>query len=135
LKTGVVLAGSAGAGERFIQPRLEDGPPPTLLDDATGGGWRLFLLEAADIPAANRLCAELAPGIPVKVIHVASIPRAAVALSDWLVLRNARAALVRPDFYVFGTVAMDESPEVALRALTRSLRLEPATLEPVEETP
>jgi 3-(3-hydroxy-phenyl)propionate hydroxylase len=135
LKSGVVLAGSAGAGERFIQPRLEDGPLPTLLDDATGGGWRLFVLQAADIAAADQLCAELAPGIPVKVIHAASIPRAAVALSDWLEVRDARAVLVRPDFYVFGTVARDESLEVALRGLTRSLHLEPATLEPVEETP
>lgn len=135
LKSGVVLTGSAGAGERFIQPRLDEAAPPTLLDDVTGGGWRLFLLDAADLAGANRLCAELAPAIPVRIIHAASLPGAGSALADWLMVRNARAALVRPDFYVFGTIAMDQPIDVALRALTRALHLKPATLEPVEETP
>ena len=87
--TGVVLAGSPGAGVRMIQPRLADG---RLLDDETGGGWRLFVRNATIAGAATGVtrivAADLADG---------------GAMLGWLDAHAADAVLLRPDHYAFGT--------------------------------
>jgi len=78
IASGIILHGSAGAGERFIQPVLEDG---RKLDDLTGGGWRMFTAKtAANLPDNG-------------------------AVAAWLAARGAEAVLIRPDHYVFGTGA------------------------------
>ena len=76
IASGIVLAGSAGAGERFIQPVLADG---RKLDDLAGGGWRMFTREEAG-----------------------RLPDGGAVLA-WLDARKAEAVMVRPDHYVFGT--------------------------------
>jgi 3-(3-hydroxy-phenyl)propionate hydroxylase len=81
ISTGIIHRGSAGAGERFIQPVLEDG---RKLDDLTGGGWRLFTVEdAAALPDGG-------------------------AVSAWLAARKAPAVMIRPDHYVFGTGSVED---------------------------
>ncbi|WP_298400216.1 bifunctional 3-(3-hydroxy-phenyl)propionate/3-hydroxycinnamic acid hydroxylase [Sphingobium sp.] len=85
IATGIVAAGTAGAGERFIQPRVGD----CLLDDVTGGGWRLFTRAPID-------------GGDVTMIDVAALDDEG-AIAYWLADRKAQAVLVRPDHYVFGT--------------------------------
>lgn len=85
ISTGIVATGTAGAGERFIQPRVGD----RLLDDVTGGGWRLFTRTAID-------------GGDVTVIDVTQLADGG-AIADWLADRNAESVLIRPDHYVFGT--------------------------------
>jgi len=85
--TGLVLIGTPGAGERFIQPVLADG---RKLDDATGQGWRLF--------TDGRT-----PGVKgITVVDSATIDDGG-ALCQWLATRGTSAVLVRPDHYVFGT--------------------------------
>ncbi|WP_408587531.1 bifunctional 3-(3-hydroxy-phenyl)propionate/3-hydroxycinnamic acid hydroxylase [Novosphingobium sp.] len=74
IATGIVLAGTPSAGERFIQPVLADG---RKLDDLAGQGWRLFQRDA-DLPDNG-------------------------AVAAWLDARGVPAVLVRPDHYVFGT--------------------------------
>jgi 3-(3-hydroxy-phenyl)propionate hydroxylase len=82
---GAVLA---NGGERFIQPRLGDG---RLLDDAIGGGWRLFhaggemVAAPADIAAIDAV--ELNDGGAVAAL---------------LARHGTGAMLVRPDHYIFG---------------------------------
>lgn len=85
IATGIVATGTASAGERFIQPRVGD----LLLDDVTGGGWRLFTRTAIDSD-------------DVTVIDLAQLADDG-AIADWLADRNADSVLVRPDHYVFGT--------------------------------
>ena len=85
IATGIVAAGTPGAGERFIQPRVGD----RLLDDATGGGWRLFTRNTVE-------------GGDVTVIDLAHLDDKG-AIAGWLADRDADAVLVRPDHYVFGT--------------------------------
>lgn len=87
---GAILPGSPSAGERFIQPLLEDG---RRLDDVTGQGWRLFASGAA------------APGI--HAFDPAMLPDGG-AVAAWLRARSAEAVLVRPDHYVFGTGSPEE---------------------------
>jgi 3-(3-hydroxy-phenyl)propionate hydroxylase len=85
IAAGIVAAGTEGAGERFIQPRVGG----RLLDDVTGGGWRLFT--RAPIVAAD-----------VTVVMADDLDDGG-AVAGWLALRGAEAVLVRPDHYVFGT--------------------------------
>jgi 3-(3-hydroxy-phenyl)propionate hydroxylase len=85
IATGIVATGTPGAGERFIQPRVGG----ALLDDVTGGGWRLFTRGAV-------------AGGDITVVDLATLDDGG-AVADWLAARNADAVLVRPDHYVFGT--------------------------------
>lgn len=86
IEAGIIAAGTPGAGERFIQPTVAG----RLLDDMTGGGWRLF----------TRIPAGAPDGVTV-------VPTAGLddnhAIDDWLDAQGAEAVLVRPDHYVFGT--------------------------------
>lgn len=86
---GIVALGSEGAGERFIQPLLDDG---RKLDDLTGGGWRLFVRDAATVGSANDTTRVVAADLPD-----------GGAVLQWLDARDADAMLLRPDHYVFGT--------------------------------
>jgi 3-(3-hydroxy-phenyl)propionate hydroxylase len=85
IANGIVAAGTPGAGERFIQPRVGG----RLLDDVTGVGWRLGARTAAT-------------GGDVTTIDAAALDDGG-AVADWLSARKAEAVLVRPDHYVFGT--------------------------------
>lgn len=101
ISTGIIVAGTQGAGIRFIQPRLADG---RLLDEATGDGWRLFVRGAAKAPA------------DVRVMDVSGLGDQG-AVAAWLGAHGAEAVLVRPDHYVFGTGA----PEALLAARAATL--------------
>ena len=81
---GIVALGTPGAGERFIQPRVGG----RLLDDVTGGGWRLFTNTPVEGDATVITLDQLDDG---------------GAIADWLKARNAESVLIRPDHYVFGT--------------------------------
>lgn len=103
-RSGVVDAATPGAGERFVQPAVDSGDTRMLLDDAVGGGWRLFAIDAATAEAA-RTASAVAP-IPVTVVDASRIDDGGV-LGAWLETRAVRAVLVRPDSYVFGTAHDD----------------------------
>ena len=100
---GIVAGGTAGAGERFIQPIVRTAAGIVLLDDVTGPGWRLFVRNGA-------------PRLPedVRVIDATALADDG-ALLGWLDARAADAVLVRPDHYVFGTAAGDGAALVARR--------------------
>ena len=104
---GVIAAGTPGAGERFVQPWIEHGGAPVLLDTLTGQGWRLFAVDAA---AAARARAASAPldGLDVTVFDIAEFADDGT-LADWFATRGVRGVLVRPDAYVFGTAGTDIS--------------------------
>jgi hypothetical protein len=90
-----------------------------LLDDVTGGGWRLFVA-AGLARAARQAVAVLAP-IVVTVVDVGTISDDGT-LARWLRDRGVAAVLVRPDAYVFGTAAEDVA--MLCRAAAEALMLE-----------
>ncbi|MEG3177689.1 bifunctional 3-(3-hydroxy-phenyl)propionate/3-hydroxycinnamic acid hydroxylase [Sphingomonas sp. RB3P16] len=111
--SGVVVAGTRAAGERFIQPRIGQGV--TLLDTVTGGGWRLFAVDAAATAdaVASPVLASLA-ALDLTIVDAELIDDGGV-LGAWLALHGARFVLVRPDFYVFG-VAQDDLDALLIEA-------------------
>jgi 3-(3-hydroxy-phenyl)propionate hydroxylase len=114
LAQGVIAAETAGCGERFIQPRVGG----LLLDDVVGTGWRIFAAGPDEAGRAAALAQQLLPDLDVAAIDVSRLPDNQ-SLVSWLDSRKARYALVRPDFYVFGT---GHEPSELLRGLAAALR-------------
>ncbi|MFV3126961.1 bifunctional 3-(3-hydroxy-phenyl)propionate/3-hydroxycinnamic acid hydroxylase [Niveispirillum sp. KHB5.9] len=86
-----------GAGQRFIQPRDGDG---RLLDDITGGGWRLILRADACMPALPVLWRVV--GGTVWQVGQDGLSDPEGQLSRWFDANGAAAVLLRPDFYIYG---------------------------------
>jgi 3-(3-hydroxy-phenyl)propionate hydroxylase len=105
IREGVVAEGTPGAGERFIQPLVRCDGDLRLLDDVTGGGWRLFVRDSALLPAAEAARAQV-PQLGLSIVDVSRLDDGG-ALHRWLDRHHVMAALVRPDFYVFGTALRD----------------------------
>jgi 3-(3-hydroxy-phenyl)propionate hydroxylase len=110
IAAGVILAGSAGAGERFIQPILADG---RKLDDLAGQGWRLFVRDERVVgssPAITRV--------------VAASLEDGGAVTAWLDARGADAVLLRPDHCVFGSARGTAADLIEARARALGLAME-----------
>lgn len=122
-RAGVVALGTPGAGERFVQPWVESDGVRMLLDDVTGGGWRLFAADAETAAEAAAALTLLAP-LQVRVVAVSAIAGGDM-LARWLADRAVRAVLVRPDSYVFGSTASNVAALFADAAA--ALRLMPHT--------
>lgn len=94
LSTGLLIA-SPGAGTLFPQPRLADG---TLMDQRCGHGWRLVIDGTAPAPHAPA-------GVNVIDVSAGTTAECDGVVASWMRRHECRAALVRPDHYVFGTAA------------------------------
>jgi 3-(3-hydroxy-phenyl)propionate hydroxylase len=84
---------TSGRGTLFPQPRLA--ASGALMDHAVGGGWRLVLAADADAPQ------HVPQG--VTVVALSRTPEAEGVVALWMQRHGCRAALVRPDHYVYGT--------------------------------
>ena len=113
--------GRPGTGARFIQPFVSFNGRRMLLDDATGGGFRL-LASSADV-VANLTETELESfrKIGGQILAIGD------AVSDidgdiaaWFTAHGAAAVVVRPDFYVYG-IALDSADLARLMATLRRL--------------
>ncbi len=98
---GVVATGSAGAGERFVQPIVTTQSGQRLLDTITGPGWRIFCVDAAATHEAQA-ASKRSPVQGASIIDISQIADDGT-LSTWFARTSSRYAIVRPDFYVYGT--------------------------------
>ena len=87
IASGIVADGTPVAGERFIQPRVRAEGGEALLDEVTGGGWRLFVIGD-----------PIEDDDEVKAFDARSFE----PLGNWLRDHRVSSVLVRPDHYVFG---------------------------------
>lgn len=104
IEQGIILDGSAAAGQYFPQPPGEPRAAVSRLDDLLGrGSWLIHRCDnVTNTDNAVRLIDVNDPAI------AAFKP----SLDDWLDRRQTDAVLVRPDRYVFGT----GQPQVLLEA-------------------
>jgi len=97
LETGLLaVAGGTGRGTLFPQPRLEGGE---LMDQRFGSGWRLVLDASLAMPA------DVDEEVTVVALDAPGIRETEGVVSAWMLRHYCRAALVRPDNYVYGTAA------------------------------
>lgn len=120
LADGAIFHGSPGAGERFIQPWVTENAERALLDDVTGSGWRLFVRDAEAADHARREICDFQLALAISVLPLSRL-RDDGAIQTWLERHGAHAVLVRPDFYVFGTLTMERTLDSLLRALSDTL--------------
>jgi 3-(3-hydroxy-phenyl)propionate hydroxylase len=111
LETGLLaVADGTGRGTLFPQPRLEGGE---LMDQRFGSGWRLVLDASLAMPA------DVDEEVTVVALDAPGIRETEGVVSAWMLRHQCRAALVRPDHYVYGTAA-DAAGVAALLAQRRA---------------
>jgi 3-(3-hydroxy-phenyl)propionate hydroxylase len=95
LETGLLAdADSSGRGTLFPQPRLEGGE---LMDRRFGSGWRLVRDAWLAAPA------QVDHDVEVVALGEPGTREAEGVVAAWMQRHGCRAALVRPDHYVYGT--------------------------------
>jgi len=102
LATGCLArAESSARGRLFPQPGIRDDPAgAVLLDRRTGAGWRLVTARGFEAAGASD-----EPRIRVVALGSPGWIEADEVAQDWFVRHECKAALVRPDQYVFGVAA------------------------------
>ena len=121
------------AGALSVQGRVAVDGREGLFDDVVGRGWTLIAadgdpLEQLDdglrdaLGALDATVASLDPDAP------GGIADADGRLTDWLGHHGAHAVLVRPDFYVFGSVASSDELPALVSDLRAQLALQPKPL-------
>jgi len=109
LRTGFLAAAqtqaaSSARGSLFPQPRIRvDGGGDRLLDQLTGPAWRLVLASGGAFDVD--LSAARAAGLQVVPMGRPGWVEREPVLAAWFEAHRCRAALVRPDHYVFGVAA------------------------------
>ena len=112
LTTGLLVA-SPGAGTLFPQPRLRSG---VLMDEQHGHGWRLV--------TDGSMPLDMSAGI--ELVDLAGVPEADGVVAQWMLRHGARAALVRPDNYVFGSASDAAGLTVLLESCRAALCPDPS---------
>ncbi|WP_075790952.1 bifunctional 3-(3-hydroxy-phenyl)propionate/3-hydroxycinnamic acid hydroxylase [Massilia putida] len=108
-------SGGNGTGSLFPQPRVEGPGGPALLDDVVGTGWRIVTdLRIDELPPALAARATSLGTLVSVTPRNAGFARVAGSIetreldgvvAGWLARHGCRAAIVRPDHYVFGVAA------------------------------
>jgi flavoprotein hydroxylase len=119
---GVVLAGSPGAGELFIQGEV-DGPDGRVrFDDAVGAGFRLATLVEPNLDTeTDEWFASIGGSVVTLGGGDSKLVDADAAYRNWLGDHIAIAVLQRPDFSVFGTAASRTDVAPLLRSLRSAI--------------
>jgi|SRR5271166_2231518 len=106
LSSGLVRPRSALAGELFIQGRVRSDGIEGLLDDVFGRGWRLVTpLPSPGIP--DELSAWFVTVGGRTIVIGDEIDDLDNTYTEWFQHQGIRAALQRPDFYLFGTATTE----------------------------
>lgn len=105
----------AGSGLRLVvEPKLAAELSPELVRQAREIGLRMVMVSSGPVDSAAPACADVAVTERDRV------------LTDWFAKHSCRAALVRPDHYVFGTAGETATLEALLDELQDRLAPVPA---------
>jgi 3-(3-hydroxy-phenyl)propionate hydroxylase len=119
LQAGLLAAQAHPAhGTIFPQPWLKvGGGEPRRMDDVLGCGWRLVLSGDADAELQRLARGLNLPGLRVAQLGTPALAETEGVLQRWFARHGCRAALVRPDHYVYGVADSAPALENQLAAL------------------
>jgi 3-(3-hydroxy-phenyl)propionate hydroxylase len=119
LQTGLLAAQAHPArGTIFPQPWLDVGASePRRMDDVLGCGWRLVLSADADANLQRLAGALNLPSLRVVQLGTPALTETEGVLQRWFEHQGCRAALVRPDHYVYGVADSAAALKTQLAAL------------------
>jgi 3-(3-hydroxy-phenyl)propionate hydroxylase len=116
LRAGLICPESrSAAGTIFPQPRLANPDGPRLMDEVSGLGWRVFVDGRKNINQVALEGSGIRPFILVGEGHTEMDG----VIAAWFDLYRCQAAIVRPDHYVYCTVAELGSLEKILCGLQK----------------
>ena len=122
----------AGSGEFFPQGRVRLNGREALLDDIVGPGWCIVACDPGVLESLTPSRRDAWKAIGGKAALVAASP-AAGGLEDvgrtyreWFAAHSCAAAVVRPDWYLYGTARDGRELDVLLEQLAQSLKRQPA---------
>lgn len=130
LQEGLIADGGGPAvGTLFPQPMIETAEGDRLLDKLVAPGWRLIVDARSDIPVEDMSGDLDEIGITVATVGAAEKPGSETTvlrerdnvMGAWFDRYETRAALVRPDHYVFAVAADRAELESRLGELKRKL--------------
>ncbi len=125
---------ASATGTLFPQPWVKQGVGRVRMDTLTGTGWRL-VLDASFASAIPDLPRDLVGRLGLTTIRVTSdeaapgpgiLQETEGVLRDWFLRHGCRAAIVRPDHYVFAVASSAAQVRRELDALAR--RIGPQTI-------
>jgi 2-polyprenyl-6-methoxyphenol hydroxylase-like FAD-dependent oxidoreductase len=118
---GIVASDDPLAGSLFIQGRIRFGGRTAYFDDLLGSGWRLVTFDQDLVGALPGDDVEWFEGLGGRVVVLGTeVEDVDGSYEKWFVDHGARAALQRPDFYLFGT-ANDAAGATALLGSLRAM--------------
>ena len=108
----------AARGTIFPQPWLQAGAgEPKRMDDVLGCGWRLVLSAQADADLRELARSQALPGLRVAQLGTPDCAETEGVLQRWFERQGCKAALVRPDHYVYGVVSSAQELAAQLATL------------------
>jgi 2-polyprenyl-6-methoxyphenol hydroxylase-like FAD-dependent oxidoreductase len=112
-----------GVGSLFPQAPVRFDGRERLLEDEIGRGFHLYALDAEPAGLLDDEALAFANELGVALISVDEQFETGSTYRDWFRAHGCVAAVVRPDFYVFGTAATYEDLPVLMRRLQAALPL------------
>jgi 2-polyprenyl-6-methoxyphenol hydroxylase-like FAD-dependent oxidoreductase len=117
------VAGGSAAGRLFPQAsvRTDAGERLLLEDTIDGGGFTLYALDADPASLLDADAAGYLRRLSASFVELDGGLDAPNAYGAWLAAHECTIALVRPDFYVFGTASTAEEASELVRRLRSAL--------------
>jgi 2-polyprenyl-6-methoxyphenol hydroxylase-like FAD-dependent oxidoreductase len=122
LHEGVAADQPGAAGSLFPQALVQTATGRMLLEDTLPGGFVLYALDVEPRTLLGADSAALLEQLGTAFVAVTSELDSEGAYRDWFESNGATAALVRPDFYVFGTATTAAETDELVRRLADALK-------------
>ena len=117
----------AAAGTLFPQGRASIAGPPRLLEDLLDDGFVLYLHGADARSSLDSHARAYLHSLAASTVHISSEIDLDGTYAAWFAKHECVAALVRPDFYVFGTAAAATDVSGLVARLRAALAEHPST--------
>jgi len=114
-------AGQEAAGSLFPQGLVQDGGTPCLLEDTISPGFVLYALDRDPESLLDEDAGDYLQGLGCALVALDGTAEGQQIYRDWFAAHDCTIALVRPDFYVFGTAATAAGTSTLVRRLRAAL--------------